>query len=225
MAKGKTPTTRKGAAVKAAGKPKPRKRSIKKPAAKPGKGHNNPPPDLVPPSAPPFTGWLTDNSAQVAHATAARQSGYRAATGIVTPTTGTPFALAHDPNYLHWVMLNRIAALEETIEKLATLPDAEQITPSPLDDSEIEEIRRTLVKLRALPPVPTQRPTDAVEVPNKFREFGEKVLYGNGRREMGRLCSSDCTVGELQCSTESRCSGYRRMVCKLAAAAPAIAAV
>jgi hypothetical protein len=161
MAKSKKPATRKGTAGKAVGKGKPRKSSIKKSAAKAGKGHNKPPPDRVPPP-PPISSWQTptDNSAQIAHAAAARQRGFRAAIGIGTPTVGTPHAQAHDPTYLHQVMLRRIASLEETFAKLAALSDAEQIKPRPLDDSEIEEIRRTLVWLKALPPAPTQqRPT------------------------------------------------------------------
>ena len=176
MAKRKTPTTRKGAAGKAAGKPKARKPSTKKSAAKPGPGHNQPPPDHVPPP-PPISSWGTpmDNSAQVAHAIAARQRGFKAAT-IGTVTAGTQFAQAHDPTHLHQVMLNRIAALEETIAKLAALPEAEQIKPRPLDDDELEEIRNMVAKVKALPPVPAQRPPNAVEAESKLRKFGEQLL-------------------------------------------------
>jgi hypothetical protein len=177
MAKGKPPTKRKGAADKAVGKAKPRKRSIKKSAAKPGPGHNKPPPDPV---SPPISSWQTppDDSVQNAHAAAVRQRGFKAAMGMGTPTENTPFAAAHDPAHLHQVMLKRIAALEETIVKLAALPDAEQIEPKPLDDSEIAEIRNMLAKLKALPPAPAQRPTDAVEAESKLKTFGEKVLVG-----------------------------------------------
>jgi hypothetical protein len=111
MAKGKKPTGRKPAAGKSAGKANPRKPSIKKSAAKPGKGHNNPPPDHVPaPSRPIMSSWATDTTGQIAHFMALRQRGFRAATGIGTPTAGTPHAQANDPTYLHQVMRNRIAA-------------------------------------------------------------------------------------------------------------------
>ena len=49
-------------------------------------------------------------------------------------------------------MLRCIAALEQTIRKL----------PTPLDE-EVEEVKRELAKLKALPPVPTRLPTDAVK--------------------------------------------------------------
>src|SRR5262249_36844386 len=61
--------------------------------------------------------------------------------------------------------LQRIAALEESIRKL----------PTPLSD-DVEEVKRELAKLKALPPVPTQLPTDVVEAPSKLRKFGEQVL-------------------------------------------------
>jgi hypothetical protein len=164
MAKGKKSTPRKAAAGKALSKPKPRNPSIKKSAAKRGIGDNNPPKEHVPPPTQPFMGWLTDNSAQVAHAIAARQRSLRATTGIVT--VGTPLAMAY-PTHLHQVMLNRIAALEDIIRKL----------PTPLSE-EVEEVKRELAKLKALPPVPTQLPTDVVQAPSKLEKIGEKVLVG-----------------------------------------------
>jgi hypothetical protein len=47
-------------------------------------------------------------------------------------------------------MRRRIAALEETLAKLPAVPGA------PLDDNEIEEIKREIAKLKTLPPA---RPT------------------------------------------------------------------
>jgi hypothetical protein len=135
---------------------------------------------VPPPPPPPISSWQTptNDNAQIAHAAATRQRGFKAATGIGTPTTDTPQAQARDPSYLHQVMLRRIAALEETFAKLAALPDAEQIKPRPLDDSELEEIRRTLASLKTLPSAPAQRSPDAVKAPSKLREFGDKVLVG-----------------------------------------------
>lgn len=168
MAKGKKPTGRKAAAGKAAvDKPKPRKRSAaKKSTAKPGIGHNKPPTAKVPAPAPPISSWASDDqsAAQIAHAAAARQRSFRAA------ISGEP------PNVLHTVMLNRIAALEETIAKLEALPEAERIKPRLLDDSEIDEIRNILARVKALSPAPAQRPPDAVEAESKLRTFGEQLL-------------------------------------------------
>lgn len=148
----------------------PRKRAAKKSPAKPGKGHNKPPPDHVPPPAPAniasgYTGKEAAVWASVVHDTAARHRSFRAALGIGTPTTDTPHAQAHNSTYLHRVMLRSIAALEQTIRKL----------PTPLDE-EVEEVKRELAKLKALPPVPTRLPTDAVQAQAKLRKFGEQVL-------------------------------------------------
>jgi hypothetical protein len=104
-----------------------------------------------------------------------RQRGFKAAT-IGTATAATPFAQAHDPTHLHRVMLNHIAALEETIGKLVALPEAEQIKPKPLDDNELEEIRNVLAKVKVLPPALTRQPANAVEAPSKLRKFGERVV-------------------------------------------------
>jgi hypothetical protein len=114
------------------------------------------------PLAPPITTWAApiDNSAQIAHATAVRQRGFKAAMGIGTSTTGTPQALAYDPAYLRQVMLNRIASLEETIRKL----------PPPLSE-EVEGAKREVAKLKALPP-----PADVAQAPSKLKKFGEQVL-------------------------------------------------
>jgi hypothetical protein len=177
MAKRKTPTTRKGTAGRAVGKAKSRKPSIKKSAAKRGIGDNKPPPDHVPPPArPALSGWATDTTSQIAHHMALRQRHFRAATGIGTPTADTPHAQTHDPTYLHQVMRQRIAAVEETIKKLAALPAVEQITPRPLDDDQLEEIRNVLAKVKVLPPALTRQPANAVEAPSKLRKFGERVV-------------------------------------------------
>jgi hypothetical protein len=79
-------------------------------------------------------------------------------------------ALASNPNILHAAMLRCIAELEETIVKLPTPPGG------PLDDNEIEDIRRTLAWLKTLPPVPTQLPVETVAIQSKLRTFGEKIL-------------------------------------------------
>ena len=67
-------------------------------------------------------------------------------------------------NVLHAVMLKRIAALEKTIAKLPTPPS-----------EEIEEVKNEIVRLRALPPVPTRLPTDAVQAQAKLRKNGEDL--------------------------------------------------
>jgi hypothetical protein len=169
MAKGKKPPIRKsGSTGKAAGKAKPRKPS-KKSAAKPGKGHNRPPPDHVPPppKAPPVMppGWQTDTTGEIARHMATRQRHFRAALGIGTPTTDTPHALAYDPTHLHQVMRRHIAALEGTIKKLAV----------PLSE-EVKDVERKLAKLKALPPSPKRLTPDVVEAPSKLKKFGEQVL-------------------------------------------------
>jgi hypothetical protein len=207
MAKGKKPPTRKsGSTDKSASQAKPRKSSIKKSAAKPGKGHNKPPPDRVPPhpKAQPVlhSGWQTDTTGEIARHMATRQRHFRAAIGIGTPTTGTPHAQAHDPTYLHQVMLRRIASLEETFAKLAALSDAEQIKPRPLDESEIEEIRDTLVWLKALPPAPTRQPTDLVEAESKLAKFGEKVLVGLTVWAATKVASPAATALWASCSAQ-----------------------
>ena len=164
MAKGKPPTRRKAAAGK--GKAKLRKPSIKKSAAKPGKGHNKPPKEEVLHAPRPFmASWQTDTTGQIARYTAQRRRTLIARTGIGTDTSKTPHAQAHDPAYLHQVMLKRIAALEKTIARLPTPPS-----------DEIEEAKREIAKLRALPPVPIRLPTDAVQAQAKLRKFGEQVL-------------------------------------------------
>jgi len=131
-----------------------------------------------------------------------RQRGFRAATGIGTRTESTPFAAAHDPTHLHQVMLSRIAALEETIKKLAALPDAEQIEPKPLDDSEPAQIRNMLANAKALPPAPAQRPTDVVEVEGKLKKFGDKVAVGLTVWVTTKVASAAATALWANCSDQ-----------------------
>jgi hypothetical protein len=100
--------------------------------------------------------------AQRRKATAAMQS------MSVGPVSAPPFALANDPATLHQEMLKRIAALEDTIAKLP---------PAPYE-KEIEEIEKDIAQLKAQPPVPTQRPIDAVKSESRVRALGEKVLVG-----------------------------------------------
>ena len=68
-------------------------------------------------------------------------------------------------NVLHAVMLKRIAALEKAIAKLPTSPG-----------DEIEEVKNEIAKLRALPPVSTRLPIDAVQAQAKLRKNGEQIL-------------------------------------------------
>ena len=68
-------------------------------------------------------------------------------------------------NVPHAVMLKRIDALEKTIAKLPTLPS-----------EEIEEVKNEIAKLRALPPMSTRLPTDAVQAQAKLRKNGEQIL-------------------------------------------------
>jgi hypothetical protein len=80
-------------------------------------------------------------------------------------------------------MLKRIAALEETI---AELPPA-SAGPRPLNDNDIEEIKREIARLKALPPVPAKPPTNAQ---SKLRAFGEKVLQSLAEDAAKRLIST-----------------------------------
>jgi hypothetical protein len=162
MTRGKGRTRRKRAAGKAAAKP--RRRSARKSAVEPGAGHNRPPPDA------PISSWQTvdETASQIGRDAAARRRSFIAATssGMVAPVGPPPFALRNDPSVLHAAMLDRIAALEETIAKLP-------IRGGPLDGGEIEEIKREIAKLKTLSPVPTTAPTEAE---GTVRKFGEKVL-------------------------------------------------
>jgi hypothetical protein len=178
MVKGKR-RAGKGAARKAAGKPKPRKRAARKSAPKPGMGHNKPPREPVPHQATPditaFWNMADQTAAQVVRDTAARQRAFRAATrsGPVAP----PFALAHDPSVLHAAMLKRVSALEETTAKLLISGEG-QVKPRPLDDSDLDEIKSEIETLKKLPPVPAKPPTEAVGAQSRLAKFGEKVLVG-----------------------------------------------
>ena len=168
MVKGKR-RAGKGAAGKTAGKPKPRKRPA-------GKGHNKPPED-----PPPISSWQTDDQsgALVARRAADRQRRLLAATGSMPvgpplPPTSGPRQLHGSAKFegagtlaAHGEVRKRIAALEETIAKLPTVPGG------PLNDNEIDEIKSEIATLKTLPPVPAKPPT---ETPSKLRKLGEKVL-------------------------------------------------
>jgi hypothetical protein len=177
MAPAKRRTGRKRAGRKAAVKPKPRSRAAAK-AAKPGRGHNNPPASevLCPPPAMPPRHTDDETTSQIVRDTAAHRRSFTApfTSGTVGPG-GPPFALANDPRTLHEAMLKGIAALEETIAQLPPL-GAGGIGPRPLDDSEIEESKRQLAELKNLPLVPTQRPPEAVRAQSRLKALGEKVL-------------------------------------------------
>jgi hypothetical protein len=158
------------------GKPTSRKRAGRKPAAKPGRGHNKPPPESdVPPPTLPNMGWYTDDQTawQVARDAAARHRAHIAT--ISNQPVGPPFALAHDPNVLHDAMLRRIAAIDELTGRL--LPEG-QIEARPLDARDIDEISSELATLKTLPPRPAQRPAKAIGAQRKLRRLGEKVLQG-----------------------------------------------
>ena len=93
----------------------------------------------------------------IAHEAAAGKGAGKAKPRKLDPAAGQ--------NVLHAVMLKRIAALEKTIAKLPTSPS-----------EEIEEVKNEIAKLRALPPVPTRLPTDAVQAQAKLRKNGETIL-------------------------------------------------
>jgi hypothetical protein len=155
----------KGSATKkAAGPSKPRR---KRPA---GKGHNKPPAD-----SPPISSWHTDDQsgALIARQTARQRQQHLAAIG--SGPIGSPFPPTHDPSVLHAAMLKRVAALEEATAGLFTSAEG-QIKPRPLDDSDLDEIRRTIGTLKTLPPVPAKPPTEAVGAQSKLAQFGEKIL-------------------------------------------------
>jgi hypothetical protein len=121
---------------------------------------------------------IDETAAQVARDAAAHRRRFRATTG-----SGTSLPLAHDPSVLHTAMLKRIAALEETTAKL---PPA-GAGPRPLNDNDIEEIKREIARLKALPPVPAKPPTNAQ---SKLRAFGEKVLQSLAEDAAKRLIST-----------------------------------
>jgi hypothetical protein len=144
MAPRKGRTGRKGAAGKSAAKSsrKHRKRvAATKPTA--GIGHNKPPEGPVPHATPPnISNWhVADESAAIiVRQTAARQLAFRAATssGPIAP----PRVLSSDPWHLHGEMRKRIAALEKTIANLPT-------DLGPLDQNEIEELKKEIARLKA----------------------------------------------------------------------------
>jgi hypothetical protein len=170
-------TGRKGAAGKPAKPTRERRKhaAATKPTA--GIGHNKPPLEAtVPHAAPPnISNWhIADQTAQIAHQTAARQRNAAAAMNSMSfdPLGPLPLraSVTSDPRLLHEEMRKRIAALEETIANLPTAPGG------PLGNNELEEIKNEIAKLKTQPPVPAQPPTDAVEAESKLRKFGEKVL-------------------------------------------------
>jgi hypothetical protein len=202
MVKGKRPAG-KGAVRKAVGKPKPRKRAARKSAAKPGIGHNKPPREPVPHTAPPnISNWhIAETGAQIARQTAEhRQRAFRATTSSepVAPSlalTSDPRqhgsakfegagTLAADPIVVHAEMRKRIAALEETIAKLPTAPGG------PLNDNEIDETKSELATLKTLPPVPAKPPTEAAGAQSKLAKFGEMVLQRLAADEAGRAIAA-----------------------------------
>jgi hypothetical protein len=182
MVKGKK-RAGKGAAKKASGTSKPRKRAARKSAAKPGIGHNQPPEPPVPPP-PDIRSWQAqdDGGAAIARWTAARQRAFRAATssGPVAP----PLAVTNDPATLHQEMRKRIAALEETIAKLPTASDGL------LNDSEIDETKSEIATLKTLPPVPAAPPTEAAGAQSRLAKFGEMVLQRLAADEAGRAITA-----------------------------------
>jgi len=153
---------------KTAGKPKPRKRAA-------GIGDNKPPSEVPRPTPPHRSSHIDETAAQVARDAAAHRRSFRATTG-----SGTALPLAHDPSVPHTEMLKHIAALEETTAKL---PPA-SVGPRPLNENDIDEIKREIARLKALPPVPAKPPTDAQ---SKLRAFGEKVLQSVAEDAAKRL--------------------------------------
>ena len=109
-----------------------------------------------------FLGSLALGRAIAAMAKGKKTTSREAAAGKAKPRKLDPAA---GQNVLHAVMLKRIAALEKTIAKLPTPPS-----------EEIEEVKNEIAKLRALPPVPTRLPTDAVQAQAKLRKNGEQIL-------------------------------------------------
>lgn len=109
-----------------------------------------------------FLGSLALGRAIAAMAKGKKPTSREAAAGKAKPRKLDPAA---GQNVLHAVMLKRIAALEKTIAKLPTPPS-----------EEIEEVKNEIAKLRALPPVPTRLPTDAVQAQAKLRKNGEQIL-------------------------------------------------
>ena len=79
-------------------------------------------------------------------------------------------------------MLRRMAAIEETIARLPaeTTPGMGHNQPPPLTDSEIEEIKRDIAMLKALPPVPAQPPTEASAAVGRLKslvgKFGDYAV-------------------------------------------------
>jgi hypothetical protein len=112
-----------------------------------------------------------DQGGAAARWTAARQRAAAVARMSADPSS-FPFP---ERARLHQEMLNRIAALEETIAKLPT-SSQEQNKPRPLDDDEIEELKTEIARLKTLPPMPDQPLPDAIKAESKLRKFAEKVF-------------------------------------------------
>jgi len=174
MAPRKRRTSRRGGVKKTAGKPAPRKHAAPNAAAKPGIGHNRPPePPVLPHKALPNMSWHTQDefgAGMRAHHAARQRAHAAAMSSMSVGPVAPPHVLRSEALYNE--MRRRIAALEETIAKLPTAPGG------PLDEDEIEEIKREIAKLKTLPPVPAQPPTEAAAVQSRLANFGEKVLVG-----------------------------------------------
>jgi hypothetical protein len=154
-------------------RPASRKSAAKPKRAKRGIGDNKPPPDDIPaPPQQPNMGWFADDQTHfnVARRTAASQR-QRLATVSNVPVGPYGQDLTNEPSFLHGQMRKRIAALERTIKELTGTP----IEPKP-DPTEIEEIKRELARLKALPPEPSSRLPDAVEAESTLRRIGNRVL-------------------------------------------------
>jgi hypothetical protein len=168
--KRRTPS-RKGGLKKKEGKPAARKHAAPKAAAKPGIGHNRPPePPVLPHKPLPHMSWHTqDDGGWMRDHQAARQRAHAVAmSSMSVGPVAPPHVLRSEDLYNE--MRRRIAALEETLAKLPAVPGA------PLDDNEIEEIKREIAKLKTLPPAPAHPPSEAVAAQSKLAKFGEKIL-------------------------------------------------
>jgi hypothetical protein len=83
----------------------------------------------------------------------------------------------------HKEMLARLAELEATVAKLLSpsTPGIGHNNPPPLDNTELEEIKREIALLKAQPPVPTALPVEASKTASKFVRLGQRVLTWIGK--------------------------------------------
>jgi hypothetical protein len=118
---------------------------------------------------------------------AASQSGPIGSPYTLTAGGGEYEVTGSQARLLHQQILHNIAAVEDTIAKLPVpAPGIGHNKPpepfEPLDAQEIQAVRQLVARLRGLPAVPTQVPTDTAQAAKKLGEYAKKVVAYVGKQ-------------------------------------------